>query len=82
MTPQKTVFSGVDAPVPGGMTADCEPYFEIWDRAITDGLKDGARLFVADIERPDQEKNKAAYDGFRQLGFDIPYTRFHYRLNR
>lgn len=82
MTPQKTVFSGVDAPVPGVMTADCEPDFEIWDRAITDGLKDGARLFVADIERPDQEKNKAAYDGFRQLGFDIPYTRFHYRLNR
>jgi hypothetical protein len=82
MTQQKTIFSGVDAPVPGVMTADCEPDFEIWKRAIQDGLREGATLFVADIELPDKEKNKAAYEGFRQLGFTIPYTRFHYRLNK
>lgn len=82
MTPQKTVFSGVDAPVPGVMTADCEPDFEIWKKAIADALKEGAILFVADIELPDKVKNTAAYEGFKQLGFQIPYTRFHYRLNR
>ena len=82
MTPQKTIFSGVDAPVPGVMTPDCKPDFEIWKRAIKDGLKEGAVLFVADIELPDKEKNQPAYEGFRHLGFTIPYTRFHYRLNK
>lgn len=82
MTNKKTIFSGVDAPVPGVMTPDCAPDFAIWRRAIADGLKEGAILFVADIELPDKEKNKAAYDGFKQLGFEIPYTRYHYRLNK
>ncbi len=82
MTKEKTVFSGVDAPVPGVMTSDYAPDFAIWKRAIRDGLKEGAILFVADIELPDKEKNKAAYDGFKQLGFQIPYTRYHYRLNK
>lgn len=82
MTGKKTIFSGVDAPVPGVMTPDCKPDFAIWRKAIEDGLKEGAILFVADIELPDKEKNKTAYDGFKQLGFVIPYTRYHYRLNR
>jgi hypothetical protein len=82
MTPQKTIFSGVDAPVPGVMTPDCKPDFEIWKKAINDGLKAGAVLFIADIELPDKEKNRSAYEGFRQLGFTIPYTRYHYRLNK
>jgi hypothetical protein len=82
MTPDKTIFSGVDAPVPGVMTPDCKPDFAIWKRAILDCLKEGATLFVADIESPDKEKNKAAYDGYKQLGFHIPYTRYHYRLNK
>lgn len=82
MTNQKTIFSGVDAPVPGVMTPDCGPDFAIWRRAIADGLKEGAILFVADIELPDKEKNKAACEGFKQLGFEIPYTRSHYRLNK
>lgn len=81
-TDEKTVFSGIDAPVPGVMTSDCAPDFAIWRTAIEDGLKEDAILFVADIELPDKEKNKAAYDGFKQLGFVIPYTRYHYRLNR
>lgn len=81
-TDAKTVFSGVDAPVPGVMTPDCAPDFAIWKKAIADGLKEGAILFVADIELPDKEKNNAAYEGFKQLGFYIPYTRYHYRLNR
>lgn len=82
MTKEKTIFSGVDAPVPGVMTHDCTPDFAIWRQAIADGLKAGAILFVADIELPDKEKNKAAYEGFRQLGFEILYTRYHYRLNK
>ena len=82
MTNMKTVFSGVDAPVPGVMTPDCAPDFAIWRKAIADELKEGAVLFVADIELPDKEKNKAAYEGFRHLGFYIPYTRYHYRLNK
>lgn len=82
MTDKKTIFSGVDAPVPGVMTPECAPDFAIWRRAVADGLKEGAILFVADIELPDKEKNKAAYDGFQQLGFSIPYTRYHYRLNK
>jgi hypothetical protein len=82
MTAAKTVFSGVDAPVPGVMTPDCWPDFAIWNRAIPDLLQEGAVLFVADIELPDKEKNSATYSGFAQLGFRIPYTRYHYRLNR
>jgi len=82
MTSHKTIFSGVDAPVPGVMTPDCRPDFAIWKRAIRDGLKEGALLFVADIELPDKEKNKDAYSGFKALGFHIPYTRYHYRLNK
>ena len=70
------------APVPGVMIGDCEPDFAIWKQALTDGLKQGAILFVADIELPDKVKNKATYDGFRELGFLIPYTRYHYRLNK
>ena len=64
------------------MTKDYVPDFAIWKRAISDELKNGATLFVADIELPDKEKNKPAYDGFQQLGFYIPYTRYHYRLNK
>jgi len=82
MTTEKTIFSGVDAPVPGVMTNDYAPDFAIWRQAIADGLKGGAVLFVADIELADKEKNKADYDGFKQLGFEIPYTRNHYRLNK
>ncbi len=82
MTKEKTVFSGVDAPVPGVMIADHAPDFAIWQKAIKDGLKEKAILFVADIEMPDREKNKEAYEGFKQLGFNIPYTRYHYRLNK
>jgi len=81
-TAKKTVFSGVDAPVPGVMTKVYAPDFVIWEKAIQDGLKEGVILFVADIELPDTEKNKPAYDGFKRLGFVIPYTRYHYRLNR
>lgn len=79
---KKTIFSGVDAPVPGVMTTDYAPDFAIWEKAIQDGLKEGAVMFVADIELPDKEKNKTAYDNFKKLGFIIPYTRYHYRLNR
>ena len=81
-TDKGTLFSGVDAPVPGVMTKDCAPDFAIWKKAITDGLQLGIVLFVADIELPDKTKNQAAYDGFKQLGFEIPYTRYHYRLNK
>lgn len=82
MTNHKTVFSGVDAPVPGVMTSEYAPDFAIWRRAIQDGLKEGVILFVADIELPDKEKNNAAYDGFKRLGFQIAYTRYHYRFNK
>lgn len=81
-TKNKTIFSGVEAPVPGVMTSNHAPDFAIWKRAISDGLKEGATLFVADIELPDKEKNKEAYEGFKQLGFAIAYTRYHYRLNK
>ncbi|MEX6686425.1 hypothetical protein QTN47_02915 [Danxiaibacter flavus] len=64
------------------MTDDHAPDFAIWRKAINEGIKGGARLFVADIELPDTTKNKAAYEGFSKLGFYIPYTRFHYRLNK
>lgn len=79
-TQKKTIFSGVDAPVPGVMTQDYAPDFAIWERAIADGLKEGAVLFVADIEFPDKNKTSPAYTGFQKIGFVIPYTRYHYRL--
>jgi hypothetical protein len=78
----RTVFSGVDAPVPGVMTQDGAPDFAIWKRAVADGLKLGVILFVADIELPDKVRNSNAYEVFARLGFTNPYTRYHYRLNK
>ena len=69
MTGKKTVFSGVDAPVPGVMTHDCDPDFAIWKKAIADCVKDGAKLFVADIELPDKEKTKQPMKDFCNWDF-------------
>jgi hypothetical protein len=45
-------------------------------------VQEAVVLFVADIELPDKEKNREAYEGFKQSGFVIPYTRYYYWLNR
>ena len=63
-TDKKTIFSGVDAPVPGVMTHDYAPDFAIWRKALADGLKEHAILFVADIELPDREKKKQLMTAF------------------
>jgi hypothetical protein len=39
-------------------------------------------MMVMDIELPDKDKTSPAYIGFKELGFEIPYTRYHYRLNK
>jgi hypothetical protein len=45
---------------------------------VHDGLKMGAKLFVADIEKPDPKMDTPAYLDFARLGFSRPYFRTNY----
>ncbi|MFN8396038.1 MAG: hypothetical protein U0176_15480 [Bacteroidia bacterium] len=77
------VWSGVEAPVPGFMTMDYDPDFEIWQRAIPDHIQAGAKGFVADIERVDDEQKLPSYREFLgHFGFQLPYRRLHWAFPR
>jgi hypothetical protein len=69
---------GMDCPVPGVMTEDYAPDAAICAYMIEDGLANGARAFLADIEVPSYKMDTPAYQYFSQLGFSRPYVRTHY----
>jgi hypothetical protein len=69
---------GMDAPVPGLMTDDYEADAAICARIVEDGLRLGARGFIADIEAPSVAMDTPAYEHFARLGFRRPYVRTHW----
>jgi hypothetical protein len=73
-----TAWLGMDGPVPGVTTDDYEPDAALCAFIVADGLVNGARRFIADIELPSAEQATPAYETFRRLGFTRPYVRTHW----
>lgn len=73
-----TAWLGMDGPVPGLGTEDYEPDAAICARIVADGLRLGARCFIADIEAPSAALDTPAYRYFGELGFARPYVRTHF----
>jgi len=69
---------GMDGPVPGVTTDDFEPDALLCEHMLADGLKLGARWFLADIEAPSEQMDTPAYAYFQRLGFRRPYVRTHW----
>jgi|SRR3954451_1536265 len=79
--PSGIAWLGMDGPVPGVMTDDYDTDAAVCERIVADGLKAGARGFIADIEAPSPDQETPAYEYFGRLGFQIPYTRTHWTVN-
>jgi len=69
---------GIEAPVPGFMTQDFSLDFHLCREIIKDGLRLGAKCFVADIEKPDAEMNHDGYHNFGAMGFKRVYLCSNY----
>jgi hypothetical protein len=78
IAPDGIAWLGMDGPVPGITTTDYEPDAALCQAIVADGLSNGAREFIADIEAPAAAMNTPAYDHFARLGFRRPYVRTHY----
>ena len=74
----KTAWLGIDAPVPGIMIPTYDADFRICRSIVADGLRLGAKLFVADIEKPAPEMNATPYQNFASIGFRHAYLRSNY----
>jgi hypothetical protein len=71
---------GMDCPVLGVSSDDYEPDAAICARLVQDGLRLGARGFLADIEAPSEAMDTPAYEYFPALGFSRPYVRTHWAV--
>ncbi|BCG88789.1 hypothetical protein MesoLj113c_48990 [Mesorhizobium sp. 113-3-9] len=71
-------WSGIDAPVPGIMTPSFDLDAVLGEALVRDGIAAGAKLFVADIEAPHEERDGPAYRNYARVGFRIAYFRSHY----
>lgn len=71
---------GMDGPVPGVSSDYYEPDAAICARIVQDGLRLGARGFLADIEAPSEAMDTPAYEYFSALGFSRPYVRTHWAV--
>ncbi|MSV27799.1 MAG: hypothetical protein EXQ52_03520 [Bryobacterales bacterium] len=69
---------GIDAPVPGIMTGRYDCDLQLCAAMVEEGLGRGVSRFVADIERPAEDRTGPAYDGFRSVGFEVPYLRHNF----
>jgi hypothetical protein len=76
--PDGATWLGMDGPVPGVMTDDYEPDGALCTLMVADGLANGARSFLADIELPSPDMDTPAYRYFGELGFTRPYVRTHW----
>jgi len=77
--PSGFAWLGIEAPVPGLMAASFSLDQRLVERIVRDGLKLGAKGFVADIEAPHPEGKTPAYERFGALGFRRMYLRGHWR---
>jgi hypothetical protein len=78
INPDSTVWFGIEAPVPGIMAPSFALDARLCQTMVRDGLKLGAKLFVADIEKPSSTMDTPAYADFARLGFSRPYFRTNY----
>jgi hypothetical protein len=78
INPDGTVWFGIEAPVPGIMAPSFALDARLCQAMVHDGLKMGAKLFVADIEKPSQKMDTPAYQDFARLGFTRSYFRTNY----
>lgn len=78
--PDGWAWLGMDGPVPGLMTQDCEPDAALCAAIVEDGLARGARGFLADVEAPSAAMDTPAYAHFAALGFTRPYVRTHWTV--
>jgi hypothetical protein len=76
--PDGTAWWGMDAPVPGVHGPIYEPDAALCEFMVADGLANGARRFIADIEAPSDTMDTPAYDYFSRLGFTRTYVRTHW----
>jgi hypothetical protein len=75
INPDGTAWFGIEAPVPGIMAPSFALDARLCQTMVSDGLKLGAKLFVADIEKPSTKMDTPAYQDFAHLGFTRPYFR-------
>ncbi|MFD2057552.1 hypothetical protein ACFSQT_32055 [Mesorhizobium calcicola] len=76
--PDGAAWSGIDAPVPGIMAPSFDLDAVLGEALVRDGIAAGAKLLVADIEAPHEERDGPAYRNYARLGFRIAYFRSHY----
>lgn len=76
--PDGAAWLGMDGPVPGVMTDRYEPDAALCAFIVAEGLENGARCFLADIEAPSPDLDTPAYAYFGRLGFTRPYVRTHW----
>ncbi len=69
---------GIEAPVPGLMTPSFDLDYHLCREIIKDGLRLGAKYFVADIEKPDERMDHDGYRNFSAMGFKRAYLRSNY----
>jgi hypothetical protein len=69
---------GIEAPVPGFMMQDFSLDYHLCREIIKDGLRLGAKYFVADIEKPEAEMKHDGYRNFGAMGFKRAYLRNNY----
>ena len=55
-----------------------EPDAALCEFMVADGLANGAKRFIADIEAPSDALDTPAYEYFSRLGFTRPYVRTHW----
>ena len=77
--PDNFAFLGIEAPIPGIMTTNYQMDTALLWQIIKDGLKEGVKRFVADIEMVDEQGATPAYANAQMLGFLIPYRRLLYK---
>ena len=78
INPDGTAWFGIEAPVPGIMAPSFALDARLCQTMVSDGLKLGTKLFVADIEKPSAKLDTPAYQDFARLGFTRPYFRSNY----
>jgi hypothetical protein len=78
--PDGMAWLGMDGPVPGVHWDDFAPDAALCAFMVEDGLRHGARGFIADIEAPSDAMDTPAYEYFGELGFRRPYARTHWAL--
>ena len=78
VSPGRSAWLGIEAPVPGIMTPSTEDDRCLLAALVAEAERHAAPLLVADVEAPTSERDGPAYDRFAALEFRVAYRRGHY----